>query len=83
MALIAGSSATTASAVSSGLAAGVGKTPMKVPDSPLKVTISSCSSEASSTRATSRSRTTASPSPRSGSAPKASGVCSVDCMVMM
>ena len=39
-ALIAGSSATTASAVSSGFAAGVGKTPMKVPDSPLKVTIS-------------------------------------------
>ena len=56
--MIAGSSATTAAAVSSGLAAGVGKTPMKVPDAPLKVTIASGSSEASSTRATSRSRTT-------------------------
>ena len=64
LALIAGSSSTTAAAVSSGFAAGVGKTPMKVPGRPLKVTISSCSSEASSTRATSRSRTTASPSPQ-------------------
>ena len=82
-ALIPGSSAITASAVSSGLAAGVGKTPMKVPASPLNVTISCCSSEASSTRATSRRRTSSSPSPRSGSAPNASGVCSVDCMVML
>ena len=83
MALIAGSSAVTAAATSSGFAAGVGKTPMKVPGRPLKVTISSCSSEASSTRATSRSRTTASPSDFSGSAPNASAVCSVDCMVML
>ncbi len=78
VALIAGSSAITASAVSSGFAAGVGKTPMKVPGWPLKVTMASWSSEASSIVATSRRRTTASPSALSGSAPKASGVCRVD-----
>ena len=81
--MIAGSSSTTAAAVLSGLAAGVGKTPMKVPGWPLKVTISSGSSEASSIFATSRRRTTSSPSPRSGSAPKASGVCSVVCIWML
>ena len=82
-ALMPGSSATTAAAVSSGLAAGVGMTPMKVPGSPLKVTTSSRSAPASSTSATSRRRTTASPSEVSGSAPNASGVCSVVCMLML
>ena len=82
MALIAGSSAMTASATSSGFAAGVGKMPMKVPRRPSKVTISSMFSAASSIRATSRSRTTASPSALSGSAPKASGVFSVDSSVI-
>ncbi len=67
----------------SGLAAGVGNTPMKVPGWPLKVTISSGSSDASSIRATSRSRTTASPSAESGKAPNASGVCSVVCIWML
>ncbi len=78
---IAGSSARTAEVVSSGLAAGVGKMPMKVPGWPLKVTTMSESSAASSTSATSRRRTTSSPSAFSGSAAKASGVCSVDSMV--
>ncbi len=75
---IVGSSSTTAAAVSSGFAAGVGKMPMKMPGCPLKLTIVSSLSAASSTRATSRSRTTL-PSPEtSGSAPNASGVCSVE-----
>lgn len=82
VALIAGSSSITAAAVVSGFAAGVGKIPMKVPGWPLKVTMLSGSAEASSTSATSRRRTTSSPCERIGSAPKASGVCSVDCSLI-
>ncbi len=55
---------------------------MKVPGLALKVTTASSSSWASSIVATSRRRTTWSPSPEIGSWPKASGVCSVVCMLM-
>ena len=79
---ISGNSASTAADMSRGLAPGVGKTPMKVPGSPLKFTIVSVDSAASSTRATSPKRTTLAPSARMGRAAKASGVCRVVSMVM-
>ncbi len=79
---IAGSSSNTPPATSSGFAAGVGKTPRKVPGSPLKRTTVSVDAAASSTSATSLRRTTSSPSARIGSWPNASGVCSVDCSVI-
>jgi hypothetical protein len=78
LAWIAGSSASTSEAISSGFAPGVGKTPMKVPGSPLKVTTMSVLSAASSISATSRRRTISSPEPEIGRAPKVSGVWSVD-----
>ncbi len=81
LAWIAGSSSSTAEAVSSGLADGVGKTPTKVPGWPLKVTTMSLLSAASSTSATSRSRTTSSPVALSGNWPNASGFCNVDSIV--
>jgi len=52
---MAGSSASTLAEVSSGLAEGVGNTPMNVPGWPLKFTIISVLSAASSIRAASRS----------------------------
>ena len=55
---IGGSSLVTAAAVVSGLAAGVGKMARKMPGLPLKWTLVSVLSAASSTLATSRSRTT-------------------------
>ena len=73
-----GSSLRTAAAMSMGFAAGVGKTPRKVPAEPLNETMVSVLFAASSTRATSRRRTTSSPEALIGMAPKASGVCKVD-----
>jgi hypothetical protein len=78
---MAGSSSMTAEAVSSGFAAGVGKMAMKVPGRPLKLTTMSVLSAASSTSATSPSRTTSSPVDFSGRAANASGVCRVERMV--
>jgi hypothetical protein len=70
----------TASATVSGLAAGVGTMPMKVPCWPLKLTLVSTLSGPSSTSATSRRRTTWSPLERIGRVPKVSGVWNVVCI---
>ena len=74
---ISGSSARTPAATSSGLADGVWKMPRNTPSSPLKRTRVSFDAAASSTRATSRSRTTSSPFERIGRAPNVSASCSV------
>jgi hypothetical protein len=68
--------------VSSAFAPGEANTARNVPSSPLKVTLTSLLSAPSDTFATSRSRTSSSPSVRTGSAPKDSGVCSVVSVAM-
>ena len=72
-------SSITAAAVSSGLAAGVGKMPMKVPGLPLKLTIGVVAfGRKFDPRHVAQSHDIAVARRRSGSAPNASGVCSVE-----